>query len=154
MRSCPSGIDIRKGLQVECINCAECIDACRAQALKTGKRLLVRYFKGASGETMPMGMRGRVIGLSIAFASIAVLLAYQVYVRVPVDFWVFRDEPQSVQQGDNPAGMMNSYSVTIENRGLKPAVYQLSVAGIKDAELEISQNPFIVPSQCRDEGTS
>jgi cytochrome c oxidase accessory protein FixG len=146
VRACPSGIDIRRGLQVECINCAECIDACRAQAEKTGKRLLVRYFKGASGDTVPRGMRGRVLGLSIAFACIAVLLAHQVYIRVPVDFWVFRDQPPLVQQEDNHPGMMNSYSITIENRGLRPAVYQLSIAGIKDAEMEILQNPFIVPS--------
>lgn len=145
VRACPSGIDIREGLQVECINCAECIDACKAQAQKTGKRLLVRYFRGTSEESAAIGMRPRVIGLSIAFACIAVLLAYQVYVRVPVDFWVFRDEPQLAQQAGSHAGMMNSYSITIENRGLQPAVYQLSVAGIKDAELEISQNPFILP---------
>jgi polyferredoxin len=27
---CPTGIDIRKGLQYECIACAMCIDACDA----------------------------------------------------------------------------------------------------------------------------
>jgi hypothetical protein len=86
-----------------------------------------------------------VVGLSLAFASIAVLLAHQVYVRVPVDLWVFRDESQLARQAGNHSGMMNSYSITIENHALKPAVYQLSIAGIKDAELEISQNPFILP---------
>ena len=40
---------------------------------------------------------------------------------------------------------MNTYSLTIENRSLKPAVYQLSISGIKDADLEILQNPFILP---------
>jgi cytochrome c oxidase accessory protein FixG len=149
VHACPSGIDIRKGLQVECINCAECIDACRAQARKTGKRLLVRYFKGAPGETASKGMRIRVIGLSLAFACIAVLLAYQIYVRVPFDFWVFRDEHQLIRQADNHAGMRNSYSIIIENRGLKPAIYQLRIAGIKDAEVEILQNPFLVPSNTR-----
>jgi cytochrome c oxidase accessory protein FixG len=145
VRACPSGIDIRNGLQVECINCAECIDACRAQTRKAGKRLLVRYFKGEPGETAPKGMRGRVIGISLAFACIAVLLAYQIYVRVPFDFWVFRDEHQFIQQTDNHAGMRNSYSIIVENRGLKPAIYQLSIAGIKDAELEMVRNPFILP---------
>ena len=145
VRACPSGIDIRKGLQVECINCAECIDACRTQSQKTGKRLLIRYFHGVFGGVLAKGMRARVLWLSIAIACIAVMLAYQVYIRVPVDFWVFRDEPQMAQQEGNHAGMMNSYSVTIENRDLKPAVYQLRIAGIKDAELEISQNPFILP---------
>lgn len=145
VRVCPSGIDIRKGLQIECINCAECIDACRSQTEKTGTRLLVRYLPGSSGEPVPKGKRGRVIWLSIAFAFIAVQLAYQAYIRVPVDFWVFRTEPQMVLQEGNHDGIMNTYSLTIENRSLKPAVYQLSIAGIKDADLEILQNPFILP---------
>jgi polyferredoxin len=145
VRACPSGIDIREGLQVECINCAECIDACRVQAQKTGKRLLVRYFLGAPGESGPKGVRARVVGLSLAFACIAVLLAYQVYVRVPVDLWVFRDESLLVQQDDNHGGLMNSYSIAIENHDPKPGVYQLSIAGIKDAELEMTVNPFILP---------
>jgi cytochrome c oxidase accessory protein FixG len=29
VRSCPMEIDIRKGFQIECINCGRCIDACR-----------------------------------------------------------------------------------------------------------------------------
>jgi len=147
VRACPSGIDIREGLQIECINCAECIDACRSQTEKIGKRWLIRYFRGSAGESVSKGRRARVIGLSIAFAFIAVQLAYQVYIRVPVDFWVFRAEPQLTEQDndDNHIGIMNSYLVTIENRSLKPAVYQLSTAGIKDAELEMSPNPFIIP---------
>ncbi len=28
MQVCPTGIDIRKGLQYECIGCAACIDVC------------------------------------------------------------------------------------------------------------------------------
>jgi len=145
VRVCPSRIDIRKGLQVECINCAECIDACQVQAEKNRKRLLVRYIQGSSGELVPKGKRARVIGFSIAFAVIAVQLAYQVYIRVPVDFWVFRTEPQIAGQEDSHVGIINSYSLTIENRSLKPAVYQLSIAGIKDADLEIPQNPVILP---------
>src|SRR5690606_33015371 len=28
VRTCPTGIDIRDGLQMECISCTQCIDAC------------------------------------------------------------------------------------------------------------------------------
>ena len=33
---CPTGIDIRNGLQLECIHCAQCIDACNAVMGKVG----------------------------------------------------------------------------------------------------------------------
>ena len=35
-RVCPMGIDIRDGPQLECINCALCIDACNSMMAKTG----------------------------------------------------------------------------------------------------------------------
>lgn len=38
---CPTHIDIRKGLQLECINCLECVDACTAVMGKLGKKSLV-----------------------------------------------------------------------------------------------------------------
>ncbi|MCD6259345.1 MAG: cytochrome c oxidase accessory protein CcoG [Helicobacteraceae bacterium] len=40
---CPTHIDIRKGLQLECINCLECVDACTAVMGKLGKESLVTW---------------------------------------------------------------------------------------------------------------
>ena len=44
MQVCPTGIDIRKGLQYECIGCAACIDGCDQVMDKMGyPRGLIRY---------------------------------------------------------------------------------------------------------------
>lgn len=41
---CPTGIDIRNGLQLECIGCAACIDACDEIMQKVGRpKGLIRY---------------------------------------------------------------------------------------------------------------
>ena len=40
---CPTGIDIRNGVQVSCIACAKCVDACSKQMGKEKKESLVRY---------------------------------------------------------------------------------------------------------------
>lgn len=40
---CPTHIDIRKGLQLECINCLECVDACTEVMGALGKESLVRW---------------------------------------------------------------------------------------------------------------
>jgi cytochrome c oxidase accessory protein FixG len=40
---CPTHIDIRKGLQLECINCLECVDACTNVMGKLGKPSLVQW---------------------------------------------------------------------------------------------------------------
>ena len=144
VRTCPAGIDIREGLQVECINCAECIDACAGQMALQGKAPLVDYSRGESGEFSQKGTRVGVIGLSLIFAFIAAMLAYQIYSRMPVDFWVLRDETQPYHQVGTKGGMMNAYFLTVENRSLRPAGYHLSISGIKEAELLVSENPFLL----------
>jgi len=146
VRDCPAEIDIRNGLQVQCINCAECIDSCRQQMEQKGKVPLVRYFRGVPGEEGRRNRpRKRVIVLSVIVAFTAMLFAYQIYVRIPLDFWVLRDESHADQQAAQQEGAVNGYSLIVENRSLDPEAFRLSIAGIKDAELLISQNPFILP---------
>ena len=43
VRVCPTHIDIRKGLQLECINCLECVDACTTVMGALGKPSLVQW---------------------------------------------------------------------------------------------------------------
>jgi cytochrome c oxidase accessory protein FixG len=45
---CPTHIDIRKGMQLECINCLECVDACTTVMGKKGKESLVQW--GSTNE--------------------------------------------------------------------------------------------------------
>ncbi|HSH10010.1 MAG TPA: cytochrome c oxidase accessory protein CcoG, partial [Oceanipulchritudo sp.] len=55
---CPTGIDIRQGLQLECIGCAACIDACDEIMTKVKRpRGLIRY---ASDRNL-QGLRTRLI---------------------------------------------------------------------------------------------
>ncbi len=142
VRACPAGVDIRQGLQIECINCAECIDACSGIMKTRNKVSLIRYVRESGPEK---GTRARVVGLAAAFGIIAMLFAYQVYIRIPMAFWVFRDEPQPIAQIAQKESMINVYSLIVENRSLEPAIYQLSILGIKDAELHIAKNPFFIP---------
>ena len=63
MQVCPTGIDIRKGLQYECIACAACIDACDEVMDKVGyPRGLIRYATQHALEGKPTRvLRPRVI---------------------------------------------------------------------------------------------
>ncbi|QDU84114.1 Ubp3 associated protein Bre5 [Planctomycetes bacterium Pla163] len=55
---CPTGIDIRDGLQLECVNCTQCMDACDDVMDKIGRpRGLVRY----SSEAADAGEGGRLV---------------------------------------------------------------------------------------------
>ena len=77
--TCPTGIDIREGLQMECINCTQCIDACNAVMSKTGRAAnLIRYSSQSrdAGRTSSM-LRARtliypllLLGLTAAFVAV------------------------------------------------------------------------------------
>jgi hypothetical protein len=90
-------------------------------------------------------MSPRVLWLSLLFAVIGVMLVYQIAIRVPVDFWVFRDGKQPYHQVGVQGSILNAYDLIIENRSLAPETYQLSVSGIKNAELVLQGNPFMIP---------
>jgi cytochrome c oxidase accessory protein FixG len=58
VRTCPTGIDIREGLQMECIACTQCIDACDPIMDKIGKpRGLIRY----TSENELEGIKNRLM---------------------------------------------------------------------------------------------
>lgn len=59
---CPTGIDIRNGTQLECVGCANCIDACDEVMTKLGRPTgLVRYDSQRAFEGGPRRfLRGRV----------------------------------------------------------------------------------------------
>ena len=76
---CPTHIDIRQGLQLECINCLECVDACTTVMGKLGKESLVRwssdkeviYQKGKTHYLRP-----KVIGYAVILLVIMGILGY------------------------------------------------------------------------------
>lgn len=79
---CPTGIDIREGLQLDCIACTNCIDACDDIMLKLGRAPgLVRYdsLNGFAGKPKRW-LRPRVlayIGIWTLLMSVGVAAAVQ-----------------------------------------------------------------------------
>jgi len=115
---CPTGIDIRYGLQVGCIACAACIDACDAIMDKMEyPRGLIRY----TTENALAGKPGRVLRpRTLIYASVLVLLfggfVWSVTHRTMLLAEVIRDRNALWRQG--PAGSIeNSYTLKLVNKG-------------------------------------
>ncbi|ADG94675.1 cytochrome c oxidase accessory protein CcoG [Arcobacter nitrofigilis DSM 7299] len=68
---CPTHIDIRKGLQLECINCLECVDACTSVMGKLGKESLVQW---TSTNSIKNNIPTKVVRKSTVMYSIALLI--------------------------------------------------------------------------------
>ncbi|MBN2896893.1 MAG: cytochrome c oxidase accessory protein CcoG [Campylobacterales bacterium] len=75
---CPTHIDIRKGLQLECINCLECVDACTKVMGNLGKESLVRWSSEKevierAGKTHYF--RPKIIGYIVVLLIVSAVLA-------------------------------------------------------------------------------
>jgi cytochrome c oxidase accessory protein FixG len=75
---CPTHIDIRRGLQLECINCLECVDACTEVMGKLGKPSLVEW----SSEKETLFMKGKthyfrpkILGYIAVLVIVSIILA-------------------------------------------------------------------------------
>jgi cytochrome c oxidase accessory protein FixG len=76
---CPTHIDIRQGLQLECINCLECVDACTTVMGKLGKESLVRWSSDKEvihQEGKTNYFRPKVIGYAVILVVIMVILGF------------------------------------------------------------------------------
>ncbi|MFK5975169.1 MAG: cytochrome c oxidase accessory protein CcoG [Sulfurovum sp.] len=74
---CPTHIDIRKGLQLECINCLECVDACTTVMAAEGKESLVRWSserEAVKYEGKTDYFRGKVIAYAVVLMIVLVSL--------------------------------------------------------------------------------
>lgn len=127
--TCPTGIDIRDGLQMECINCTQCIDACDAVMTKLGRpRGLIRYSSQAAmaGEKVrlirPRTVIYPAILLVIASAFIGVLVT-----QSPADVTVMRGMGRpftALESGE----ISNPVRIKIVNRTDEPREYLITAA--------------------------
>jgi cytochrome c oxidase accessory protein FixG len=74
---CPTHIDIRQGLQLECINCLECVDACTTVMGKLGKESLVTWssdYEIVDQKGKTKYFRGKVLAYMGLLVSLMIIL--------------------------------------------------------------------------------
>lgn len=121
--SCPMGIDIREGPQLECINCALCIDACDDIMAKVGRPLgLIAYDTDANIARRQAGektrfklVRPRTILYAAVLVFVCALTAFGLSTRDTMTVNVLRDRtPPFVLLSDG--SVRNAYNLKIVNR--------------------------------------
>ncbi|GIZ13542.1 cytochrome c oxidase accessory protein CcoG [Pseudomonas sp. NCCP-436] len=127
---CPTGIDIRDGLQIECIGCAACIDACDDIMEKMNyPKGLISYTTehNLSGQKTHL-LRPRLIGYAVALVAMIGLFAWAVTNRPLVELDVLKDR---VLFRENEIGNIeNVYTLKIMNKAQRDMTYIISVSGL------------------------
>ncbi len=139
---CPVGIDIRKGLQYECIGCAACIDGCDQVMDK------MKYPRGLIRYTTENALAGKYPEESTAFRKVAArvtrprvviytailcgavaLFSVSLYLRVPLKVNVLRDRATLVREtGDGR--IENVYRVQIINTTEHARRFAIEASGL------------------------
>jgi cytochrome c oxidase accessory protein FixG len=141
------GIDIRDGNQLECINCALCIDACDQVMEKVGlPKGLISYStasllaakrvdKNAKWSWRSL-VRPRTIIYFVLWAAVGLgmLVALTLRDRLGVNIVADRN-PLYVKLSDG--GIRNGYTVKILNMKPEPRSFQITIAGLPGATMEM-----------------
>jgi len=134
---CPTGIDIREGLQYECIGCTACIDGCNQIMKKMGYRPgLIRYstenaLRGGWSfrQILKRAFRPRILVYTAILLAITVGTAVSLALRVPLKVDVIRDRG-SLSREVGGEMIENVYRLQLMNTEETPHRYRISVSGI------------------------
>ncbi|MDR3415184.1 MAG: cytochrome c oxidase accessory protein CcoG [Nevskia sp.] len=135
---CPMGIDIRKGLQYECIACAACADACDSVMDSIGKpRSLIRYTstRHDSGEGFHL-LRPRTIGYGLVWLAACTGFLVLVFTHATLRFDVLRDRHALYRELSSGA-IENVYTLKVTNDDERPHRYAVSAHFADGTPLEI-----------------
>jgi cytochrome c oxidase accessory protein FixG len=153
---CPTGIDIRNGLQYQCIGCAACIDGCNQVMDRVGyPRGLIRYstthalegrFTGA--QMLRHVLRPRVLVYSAIVWAVIIAAAIGIYQRVPLKVDVIRDRAAIAREVED-GQIENVYRLQIMNTAEAARTFEIRAEGLPSLRLASEQRVELEPTASR-----
>jgi cytochrome c oxidase accessory protein FixG len=153
---CPTGIDIRNGLQYECIGCAACIDGCDQVMDKMGyPRGLIRYSTEnalkshwSQQEIWRHMLRPRTLIYSAILGAIIIAVAGALVVRVPLKVDVIRDRGALVREVED-GQFENVYRLQVMNATEVTQRFRVEVEGLDGATVTSQPDFEVGPAEAR-----
>jgi len=146
VKVCPTGIDIRNGTQLECVNCTACIDACdhmmEAVGLPTG---LIRYASENNiSQKLPWRMTFRMKGYSVVMILLLSFLTYLLASRSDVGLTILRT-PGQLYQEQPGHHLSNLYSYKMLNKTFKDKEVTLKPENFEGEIKLVGENKLVIP---------
>ncbi len=144
VNACPTGVDIREGVQLACINCGLCIDACDSVMLKLNRPTgLIAYDNENNVRRRMAGLpeirrmiRPRTMLYAALIAVVGGIMAYALATRAESGINVLHDRnPVYVRLSDGT--IRNAYTVRLLNKEPREVGYELVLTGLNGAEVEV-----------------
>jgi polyferredoxin len=145
---CPTGIDIRNGLQYECIACGACIDGCNEVMGKLGYPAgLIRYStQNAIDGKATRILRPRIFIYGLLLALLSGAWLWGVTHRNNFIAEVLRDRNALYRIAGNGT-VENSYALKIVNKTDQPVAFDVQIAaGPEGAQLRVVTGSITAPA--------
>jgi len=148
---CPTHIDIRQGLQLECINCLECVDACTTVMGKLGKPSLVTWssdYEIVDRKGKTKFFRPKVLAYMALLIGISVILGMMGSTKEHMLLNINKETRlYSVKHTPNGFKVDNSYVFLLQNTQNKPMKFFFEITEPKELKDKIKivkpSKPFI-----------
>lgn len=152
---CPTGIDIRNGTQLECVNCTACIDECDhiMESINLPKGLIRYASEDNIVKKEPFKINARIKGYSAVLLILTGILVGMLFLRNNVEATILRLPGQLYQQKENNI-ISNVYTFKVINKTTKDIDdVSYKILSHKGKIKLVSNHNFIVPKQGYAEGT-
>lgn len=152
VRVCPTGIDIRNGTQLECVNCTACIDACDDVMTRIQKpKGLIRYASEngiANHEKLHYTTRMKMY--TVLLGILLSILGFLLFTRKDVDTTIMRTPGQLFQERGTDS-ISNLYNIKVANKTIKEVPLQLKLENA-NGSIEIIGSHHIIDVQKEGQG--
>ncbi len=151
---CPTGIDIRDGLQMECVNCTACIDACDEVMVKVGLPTgLIRYASEREIEEQArFKFTTRMKAYSVVLAILTGFLGFLLYNRGEMEAKFLKQPGSSFFIRDGK--ITNTYNYTFLNKSNETKTVIIKIIEPKNGEITSSAaNRIILKRDAMIKGT-
>lgn len=144
---CPTGIDIRKGTQLECVNCTACIDSCNEVMLKINRppNLIGFYNQDFIQQQKPFKLGLKAYGYMVVLVVLALVFSSLIYKRQDVETTVLRASGTLYQLKEDGT-ISNLYNAELINKTNKPIKYVLRSQNPQDS-IQFIQHPLVLPKE-------
>lgn len=151
---CPTGIDIRNGVQMECVGCTACIDACDEVMVKINKpKGLIRYASEHEiANGVPFKFNNRMKAYTGLLVVLTILMTVLIITRNSIDTYISRTKGQLYQELPENK-LSNLYSAKIINKTNKEAQIELRVENMPAEVKMVSQHETLLKKEAVNELT-
>jgi len=152
---CPTGIDIRNGTQLECVNCTACIDECDDMMTKVGlPKGLIRYTSEENIEKKtPFEFSARMKGYTAVLFILVGILIGMLFLRNDVEATVLRLPGQLYEHKEGNI-ISNVFTYKIINKTTKNIEnVSFKLVSHKGKVILATHKNFMIPKKGLAEGT-